>query len=111
MRLDLQRGVAHTLAVGVLVFSPSPVHARVSVILSLAGDRMSIAEQELFAGMMLEVVITANVDHRRASGLRRGKTFAPMRKELRAQLKPLVDFPFHQPSGISERLELGAELF
>src|SRR5271157_3263602 len=102
MRLDLQRGVAHTLTVGVLVFTPSPVHARVSVILCLAGDRMSIAEQELFAGMMLEMVIAANVDHRRAFGLCRGITFAPMRKELRAQLKPLVEFPFYQPSGIWE---------
>src|SRR5271170_1409685 len=63
---------------------------------------MAVAEKELLVGVVLEVVIAANVDHRRASSLCCSKPFAPMREELRTQFQPLVEFPLHQPSGIRE---------
>ena len=63
---------------------------------------MAIAKEELFAWVMLDVVITTNVDHCRTLGLCRGKTFAAMRKELRAQFKPFVELSFHQPSCIGK---------
>ena len=92
---------AADLLVGVLVvFSPGPVHARIGIVLGLSGDRMAVAKEKLLVGVVLEVVITANIDHGRSLRLRRGKAFAPVGKDLRAQLQPLAEFPFHQPSGI-----------
>src|SRR5580704_1237396 len=65
----------------VIVFStPSPIHACVGIILRLTGDRVAVAEQELFIGIALEVVIAADVYHCRATGLGRCKPFASMRK-------------------------------
>src|SRR5580658_10302992 len=51
---------------------------------------------------MLEMVVAANVDHRRTLGLGRRKTFAPMREHFRPQLKSFVEFSFHQPSRIGK---------
>src|SRR5271157_2638810 len=83
-----------------VLFSPGPVHACVGVIFCLAGDGVAVTEQELLAGVTLEMVVAPHVDHRRAPSLRRGIAFAPMRKDFGAQFKPLVDLPFYQPSGV-----------
>ena len=43
--------------------SPRPVHTHIGVVFGLAGDRVAVAKQELFTGVMLEVVVAADVDH------------------------------------------------
>src|SRR4051812_21170184 len=46
-----------------VVLAPGPVHAYVGKVLSLAGHRVAIAEQELLVWIVLEVVIATEVDH------------------------------------------------
>src|SRR5271156_5659315 len=71
-----------------VVFSPSPVHADVSVIFGLSGNRVAVAKKKLLVGVVLEVVVTANVDHSGSLRLRGGKAFPPVSKDLGTQLQP-----------------------
>ena len=79
----------------VLVFPPGPVHADVGVVLRLPGDGVAVAEQELLVGIVLEVVVAAHVDHGGGLRLRRGKAFAAVGEDLRAQLQPLAELLLH----------------
>src|SRR6185312_10299346 len=53
-------------------------------------------KQKLLAGMMLEVIVTANVDHRRRFGVWRGVTLASMGKELDSEFQALAEGILHQ---------------
>src|ERR1700722_17582585 len=84
-----------------VVFStPSPIHAHVGIVLRLPGDRMAVTEQELFIGIVFEVVIAADVDHCRSPGLGGHETFAPMREEFGTHLQPRVVIAAPQRSSI-----------
>src|ERR1700678_4306188 len=64
-----------------VVFSPGPVHADVSVIFGLSGNRVAVAKEKLLVGITLEVVIAANVDQGGSLRLRSGKAFAAVGKD------------------------------
>ena len=61
---------------------------------------MTVAEQELLAGMVLEVVVAAHVDRGRGLGLRRCAPLAAMSEDLRTQLEPLTEFFLYQPTRV-----------
>src|SRR5579871_6472415 len=60
----------------VLVLAPGPVHAGVGIVFCLPRDRVAVAEQELLVGIVLEVIVAADVDHGRSLHLRRCQAFA-----------------------------------
>src|SRR6185437_17090891 len=54
----------------VLALPPSPVQSDVSICLRLTCNGVAVGEEELLARVMLEVVVTTNINHRRGLALR-----------------------------------------
>src|ERR1035438_292396 len=86
----------------VLIFSPRPVHAHVGVVLRLPGNRVTVAEQELLARVLFEVVVAPYVDQRGGLCLRSCDTFPSMREHLHTQFEPVVEFFLYKPSGVEK---------
>src|ERR1035441_9736927 len=78
-----------------------------SELIRLAGDGVAVAKQELLSRVILEMIVATQVDHRRSLGLRCRVAFPSMGKDLDSQLEPLVQGPFHQPSGVGKVAVIG----
>src|SRR5580692_1620032 len=90
-----------------LVFSPCPVHADVCILLGLAGYGMAVAKQKLLARVILEVIVTTDVDHRRSLGLWRGVTLASMGKDFASEFQSLAEGILQEESAVGEVAVLG----
>ena len=69
-----------------ILFSPGVVETKISVVLRLSGDGVSIGEKELEIGI-LKVVVTAHIDESRRLCLRSSQSFPRMRKNLSSELE------------------------
>jgi hypothetical protein len=65
------------------------------VVFRLAGNRVAVAKQELLAGVMLEMLVAAHVDHGGALSLRCGMAPSlgrPIASNRRPKAIPKADF-------------------
>ncbi len=53
---------------------------------------------------MLEMIVAADIDHRRGLGLGGGEALAPMGKDLTSEFQPLAEGVFQQESAVYGKL-------
>src|SRR5277367_943948 len=85
----------------VAAFAPGPVQAEVGVVFFLPNRRMSVAEEQLEAGVA-KFVVTADVDESGGTGLRSGQSLGTVVESFSSERHLLAEIALHQPSGKGE---------
>ena len=85
-----------------VILPPRPIEAQVSVILALSGYRVTVAEQELFAWVVLEMIVSTHVDHRGSLSLRRRGALPRVREHLAADFQTLAERILQQKSAVKK---------
>src|SRR6185437_14438102 len=89
----------------VLALPPSPVQSDVSICLRLTCNGVAVGEEELLARVMLEVVVTTNINHRRGLALRWRTAFGAVGEDLGSQLESFAELLLYQPSRVRKITE------